>query len=124
MVNAGSCGATYFKPRLQITSLFTIQKCGLWIRKLIVSGHIYSPPDGFDYWNQNMEDLNFIDYFAVFRRWKKIFLATTLVLLTLTLTFAIGWSDYRSTAVVQIVQPEISANATTPAGTNPQDMIE
>lgn len=71
-----------------------------------------------------MEELTLADYFAILRRWKKVFLTAFLILLVLSTSFALRWSNYRSTAVVQIEQQEISSNATTPLGTSPHDAIE
>ena len=70
------------------------------------------------------EEMQLAEYFAILRRWKKIFLAVTFVLLALSLVFAMNWSKYQSTAVVQIDPAEIAASATTPAGTPQQDQIE
>ena len=71
-----------------------------------------------------MEELTLSDYLAILRRWKKVFLTTGLVFLVLSVIFVLRWSNYRSTAVVQIEQQEISAKATTPLGTNPRDAAE
>ncbi len=71
-----------------------------------------------------MEELSLSDYLAILRRWKKVFLTTGLVCLILSVVFVLRWSNYRSTAVVQIEQPEISAKATTPLGVNPHDTME
>jgi uncharacterized protein involved in exopolysaccharide biosynthesis len=70
-----------------------------------------------------MEELTLADYFIILRRWKNIFLTTVCVLLVLTVVFVLRWSNYRSTAVVQIEQPEISSNATAPLGST-RDTIE
>ena len=71
-----------------------------------------------------MEELSLSDYLAILRRWKKVFLTTGLVVLLLSVVFVLKWSNYRSTAVVQIEQPEISTKATTPLGVNPHDTME
>ncbi|MDR3450291.1 MAG: hypothetical protein P4M15_11200 [Alphaproteobacteria bacterium] len=63
-----------------------------------------------------MEELGLRDYVTVLRRWHKLFAFTVLVILAASLTVALRWSNYRSTATVQIEQPEISSNVTAPAG--------
>ncbi len=60
-----------------------------------------------------MEELTLVDYFAILRRWKKIFCATVILLLVLSGAFALSWSRYQSTATIQIEQPKISSHATT-----------
>lgn len=59
-----------------------------------------------------MDELTLSDYFAVLRRWKKIFLAVTLVVMLPSLVCVSRWANYRSTAMIQIEQPEISIDAT------------
>ncbi|MFA5040956.1 MAG: hypothetical protein WC464_04915 [Bdellovibrionales bacterium] len=59
-----------------------------------------------------MEELSVSTCLAILRRWKMIFLAVWFVLLVGSLTFAMHWSNYRSTAMVEIEQPEVSAAAT------------
>jgi uncharacterized protein involved in exopolysaccharide biosynthesis len=70
-----------------------------------------------------MEELTLSDYFAILRRWRKVFLLTALILLALLMTFALRWSNYRATATVQIEQPEISSAATN-MGETSREQIE
>ena len=69
-----------------------------------------------------MEELTLVDFFAILRRWKKVFLVTALSVLLLTLIVANSWSNYRSTAFIQIEQPEISAKATASGNGGREDM--
>lgn len=71
-----------------------------------------------------MEELTLSDFFAILRRWRKIFTIVFLALAALTLILAESWSNYRSIAVVQVEQPEIAPGATTFGGGNTRDMNE
>ncbi len=71
-----------------------------------------------------MEDLTLFDYVAILRRWKKVFLASGIVLLLLSSVFVMRWTNYRSTAVVQVEQSDIASMATMPVGANPRDAME
>jgi succinoglycan biosynthesis transport protein ExoP len=71
-----------------------------------------------------MDELTLSDYTAILRRWKKLFLITLAIMATLFTLFALRWSNYRSTATVQIEQSQITASATTPLGSNPHDAME
>ncbi len=71
-----------------------------------------------------MEEFGLSDIFAVLRRWKKIFCVTTAILLVLSMSMALRWSNYRSTATVQVEQPEISADALSAGGGNAHDAAE
>jgi len=71
-----------------------------------------------------MENLTLFDYFAILRRWSRVFLAAGIVLFLLSVFFTLRFANYRSTAVVQVESPEISTMATVPAGINPRDMME
>jgi len=71
-----------------------------------------------------MEDLIITDFLILLSRWKKLFFATAIVLLAVTLPFALKWSTYRSTATVQVEQSQVSAAATAPMGSNPYDRME
>lgn len=71
-----------------------------------------------------MENLTLFDYFAILRRWKRIFLTAGIAFFLIGAVFTLRFTSYRSTAVVQVESPEISTMATAPAGTNPRDMME
>jgi succinoglycan biosynthesis transport protein ExoP len=49
-----------------------------------------------------MEDLSLQDIFRMLLRWKKYFFITFFLLFTITIIGALNWSNYRSTAFVQI----------------------
>ena len=72
----------------------------------------------------DLEELALADYVIILLRWKKVFFSVLGTLLVLSLLFVISWSNYRSTATIQIEQPEISTAATTPLGSNPRDQME
>ncbi|MDP9128213.1 MAG: hypothetical protein M3N08_08155 [Pseudomonadota bacterium] len=69
-----------------------------------------------------MEELSLTDYLAILKRQKKYFLLTFSVLMACSFVFALFWSNYRSTATVEIEQPEIATDMTTPIGMNPSEM--
>ncbi len=71
-----------------------------------------------------MEELTLQDYLTILRRHKKYFLITFAVLWVVSFAFALCWSNYRSTATVEIEQPEIAPDTTTPMGMNPNDEPE
>src|ERR1700677_4937752 len=71
-----------------------------------------------------MEDLSLADYLAIAKWRKKYFFLTFSVMMALTLVFALCWSNYRSTATVEIEQPEVAPDMTTPIGMNPNDVQE
>jgi uncharacterized protein involved in exopolysaccharide biosynthesis len=70
-----------------------------------------------------MEELTLADYFAILRRWKKLFAFVVAVFFILSFAYAVQWKNYRSAATVQIEQSEISATATAVPG-NAQDQIQ
>src|SRR6266404_1476712 len=70
-----------------------------------------------------MEELSLRDLFEIFNRRKKIFFATTGSLLVLALIIIFNWSNFRSTATVQIEESFVSSNVTNPIGENAQDAI-
>lgn len=57
-----------------------------------------------------MEELSLQDILRATLRWKKYLFTTFLVLLTITVIIALRWSNYRSTAIVQIELSSISQN--------------
>jgi uncharacterized protein involved in exopolysaccharide biosynthesis len=59
-----------------------------------------------------MEELSLPDIIAICKRRRTYFAVTTAVLAILSFAFAVHWSNYRSTATVQIEQPEISQTVT------------
>ena len=71
-----------------------------------------------------MEEFSLADYMAVLRRWRTQFLATFLILLAGASLFALTWSNYRSTATVEIEQPQVAPIMTTPVGMSASDMPE
>ncbi|MDD3029295.1 MAG: hypothetical protein PHS57_03320 [Alphaproteobacteria bacterium] len=71
-----------------------------------------------------MEEISLTDCLAILRRWKRLFLATAGVLLAVSLSFALTWSNYRSTATLQIEQPEIDSSATTASDIPPLAQAE
>ncbi|MDD4615873.1 MAG: hypothetical protein PHW76_01980 [Alphaproteobacteria bacterium] len=58
-----------------------------------------------------MEELTFNDCLVLMRRWKTLFMRTTLTAWAFFAVFVLSWSNYRATATVQIEQPKISAEA-------------
>lgn len=58
-----------------------------------------------------MEELTLTDYLAILRRWNKVFVVTGLVILVSSMFFVAQWKNYRSTATVQIEEPEVAPNA-------------
>jgi len=67
------------------------------------------------------EELTLSDYLAIFNRQKKYFFLTFGVLFAFSIVFALSWSNYRSIATVEIEQPEIAPDMTTPFGMNAVD---
>ncbi len=71
-----------------------------------------------------MDELSLNDYIAIIVRRKKYFIVTTVVLFALSVLFALNWSNYRSTATVEVEQSEIPANMTMPIGMSASDMSQ
>ncbi len=71
-----------------------------------------------------MEELQLLDYLSILRRQRKIFFAVAGVCLVLSLLVAASWSNYRSTATVEIAQSEIPDSMTTPIGMNAAPLLE
>jgi uncharacterized protein involved in exopolysaccharide biosynthesis len=69
-----------------------------------------------------MEELSLHDILEILKRRKNYFLITAATLFLLSFAFAAHWSNYRSTATVQIEQSDISESIT--AGANPGDRAE
>jgi polysaccharide biosynthesis transport protein len=57
-----------------------------------------------------MEDISLQDIFRILFRWKKRFLVTFFVLFAIAMVIALRWSNYRSTATVQIELSTIAQN--------------
>jgi uncharacterized protein involved in exopolysaccharide biosynthesis len=71
-----------------------------------------------------MEELSLADYLAIFKRRQKYFFLTFTVLEVAALIFALTWANYRSTATVEIEQPQIATDTALPVGVNPSDVME
>jgi uncharacterized protein involved in exopolysaccharide biosynthesis len=71
-----------------------------------------------------MEELTIHDYLTILRRQKKYFLLAFFVLFLSSFFFALCWSNYRSSATVEIEQPEVATDARTPIGMNQNDDSE
>ena len=63
-----------------------------------------------------MEELTLADYINILKQRKKQFFLTFSVLWILSIIFALCWSNYRSVATVEVEQPTIAAETTTPIG--------
>ena len=57
-----------------------------------------------------MEELTFRDMIAIFMRRRRYFFVTALIIFAISMIFALRWSNYRSTATVQIEQSYIATN--------------
>ncbi|MFA4846390.1 MAG: hypothetical protein WC654_07615 [Patescibacteria group bacterium] len=71
-----------------------------------------------------MNELPLSEYLTVLKRHKKLFLAVTAALFVLSLFFSLRWSNYRSTATVEIEQSEIPSDITTTQGLDVGNMLE
>ena len=65
-----------------------------------------------------MEYLSLADYFAVFKRRKKIFFYIATTFFLLAFLFAANWSNYRATATVEVAQSDIDTTTTSPQETS------
>ena len=65
------------------------------------------------------------EYLSVLKRWKYVFIIVFLSIATLTTLFALNWSEYSSSATVEIASPEINLNAleSNETGANSADVI-
>lgn len=63
-----------------------------------------------------MEDLTFADIIAVFKRRRKYFFASMLLVTMLAAVFAMRWSHYRASATIEIEQPKIASGVTDMGG--------
>jgi len=71
-----------------------------------------------------MEELTLTDYILIVRQRKSIFLTIFGVLFALSLIVALSWSNYRSTATIEIAQPQVAPEVTTPMGMNANNTPE
>jgi uncharacterized protein involved in exopolysaccharide biosynthesis len=71
-----------------------------------------------------MDELTLIDYLAILRQQKTTFIVVFCFLFSLAVGVVIFWSNYRSMATIEILQPQVAAEITTPMGMNPNDMPE
>jgi len=71
-----------------------------------------------------MDELALADYFSILKRRKKYLTTVVGLLFALTLLFAFSWSNYRSTATVEVEPADIPANVTMPIGMSTSDMSQ
>jgi len=71
-----------------------------------------------------MEELTLHDYLTIVKRQKKYFLLAFSVLWVASFIFALCWSNYRAMATVEVEQPQIAPDTTTPMGMNPNNTPE
>lgn len=71
-----------------------------------------------------MDEFELKDYLSILRRRKKYFFGVFLVITLASVIFASRWSNYRSSATVEVAPSEISANTTRPAGISANDYNE
>jgi uncharacterized protein involved in exopolysaccharide biosynthesis len=70
-----------------------------------------------------MDDFNIYDYIAIFKRHRWAYVVTSLVMLVLTMVVTFSWSSYRSEATIQVQQPDIPQEMTTPLGVQAATVI-
>ena len=73
---------------------------------------------------KKMEEFGIHDIAGVLRRRRTVFFSVVGVFLLLSIAVTFTWSSYRSTATVQIQQPDIPENVTTPLGTSASEMMQ
>ena len=71
-----------------------------------------------------MDELNIHELAAILKRRRLTFAATAFGLFVLAFIFALTFSQYRSTAVVQIAPSDIAANMTNPLGMTQTEMMQ
>lgn len=71
-----------------------------------------------------MEELTINDYLVIFRQRRKAFFFTFAIAFLLSIVASLAWSNYRSSTTIEIQQPQVSTEITTPLGMNPSDMPE
>jgi len=63
-----------------------------------------------------MEELSLVDVLSVFKRRKRAFFVVAMCVFLLSAVFALRWSNYRSTATVEVALPEVSSDVTNAGG--------
>ncbi|EPY01233.1 GumC family protein [Magnetospirillum fulvum] len=71
-----------------------------------------------------MDESGIHDYLAILKRRRLPFFVTFFAVLTLSVIFTSLWSSYRSTAMVQIQQPDIPESVATPSGVPSASQIQ
>ncbi len=71
-----------------------------------------------------MEEFPIQEYWTIIKRRRKTFAVVFGAVLALAFLVALNWSNYRSTATVEVEQAEISTDITIPVGMNRSDMME
>jgi polysaccharide biosynthesis transport protein len=71
-----------------------------------------------------MEELTLLDCLKILKQQKTIFFVVFCIILIAAIVFVSFWSNYRSTATIEIEQPQVASDITTPMGMNPNDMPE
>jgi len=71
-----------------------------------------------------MEELTLIDYLTILKQRKSVFLTAFGIIFVISLIVTMSWSNYRSTATVEIEQPQVAPDMTTPMGMNPNNTPE
>ena len=71
-----------------------------------------------------MEDLTLSDCLIILRRRKAAFLCAFCLIFAGAVALAMLWSNYRSNAMIEIEQPQVASEITTPLGMNPNDAPE
>ena len=74
---------------------------------------------------QSWKSLRYTMLLIILKRRRRYFITSAAAVFVLSLLlFALHWSNYRSTATVQIEQSNVSHTLAAPTGTNPEDMVE
>ncbi len=71
-----------------------------------------------------MDEFELKDYFSILKQRRKVFALSFCAIFLLSVLFALHWSNYRSTATVEVVPSEIAPGTTLPAGTSPNEYNE
>jgi uncharacterized protein involved in exopolysaccharide biosynthesis len=71
-----------------------------------------------------MDDFELKDYLSILRRRKNYFFGVFAAIFLCSVILAFRWSNYRSTATVEVAPSEISANTTRPTGMSASDFNE
>lgn len=65
-----------------------------------------------------MNTLNPLEYVSILRRRKKVFFLVAGIIFSLSVVYALKWSNYRAAATVEVVQPEIAIDVAETSGVN------